>query len=449
MINSNKYRLNKIYGVIVILLMIMITACSKDNNPVEVTGGTSKVAGRVSTTNSFPKTLGKDNGTNSDQTVIQGAVVTLAQVQANGSLKTVSTQSVQTDVSGKFVVETNLSGVKNLVVVAAKGTTEWKAIVSSEIQNGATVVAPPLSAESTTEAEFYIKLVSEGNANDASDYDLQLLLNSKLAAQINGNSNASAQYLSALHAQFQATSQAAANSYFGITASQLQIIAKAKAEAHANLDVKLYESDDSDDMEENHFDNYQDVMLSAYSTANVNADIYAKLVRIGLSAFVNASSSMSEQMKLEISKCLYQRYSYVLAKAELVQFQAAGATASQINAVASAGITLRSSIKNAVSTNQIADAFAQFHSSITSQLKLTLTSYASAIDSIDIAVNASGGAKSVLNLVLSSSISFDLVINAYVTFFNSIKTLAQTTLTGATSAQVNAAAQILILANMN
>src|SRR5665647_1985753 len=79
------------------------------------------------------------------------ATVIMAEVQADGSLKTVSTQSVQTDVNGHFVIETNTSSAKNLVVVATKGSSEWQSVVSAEVKSGKTVYAQPLNSESTAE----------------------------------------------------------------------------------------------------------------------------------------------------------------------------------------------------------------------------------------------------------------------------------------------------------
>jgi len=120
MLNLKKHIVRLLFSA-VITASLFVTACSNDDNPVDSTGGTAKVAGRISSGNSMAKVLSKTGNTETTASV-QGAVVVLAQVQADGSLKTVSNQSVQTDVSGKFVVETNLSGANNLVVVATQGT---------------------------------------------------------------------------------------------------------------------------------------------------------------------------------------------------------------------------------------------------------------------------------------------------------------------------------------
>jgi len=115
----------------------------------------------------------------------------------------------------------------------------------------------------------------------------------------------------------------------------------------------------------------------------------------------------------------------------------------------SIGATLYSSIKNSSDITQINAAFVQYHSTIKSQLKVTLNAYAKIIDTLDVAINASGSTKTLLKAALSIGATTDIIINAYTTFYNSVKTSTQTALIGASSTQVNAASQILILANMN
>ena len=442
--SRNKY----IVSVVLMALAFSLSACSKDNNPVD-SGGTSKVSGRITTANGMPKTMAKAGSVTSSQGGTQGAAVVLAQVQADGSLKTVSSQTVQTDVDGKFTVETNVSGTKNLVVVATQGTTKWKAIVSSTVQSGATVYAPPLSAESTTEADLFIKMVGQGMSSDIDESDLKILVSNEAAMHIGGDANMEGQFLTAMQAGYQAMVQASQNSYFGFTAAQFQAMMSAKDDAVAKLDAAMYMSGDTEEETDNDINDCESTVLSTYASQNINVSAYAELLRIGLTAFVNSTTTMDVQTRLAIVRSFYKRYSFVLNFSMKQQFQAAGASDAQINTVASAGATLFGSIKSSTSITQISDAFVQYHSSIESQLKVTLSTYATLIDTIDANINASGGAKDVLSVALNVSASFDTVINVYVTFFTAVKTAVQATLVGASSTQVSAATQILILANMN
>ena len=440
-----KKHIGRLLFAAVITASLFFAACSNDDNPVNSNGGTAKVAGRISSGNSMAKALSKTGNAETTASV-QDAAVVLAQVQADGSLKTVSTQSVQTDVSGKFIVETNLSGANNLVVVATQGAAEWKAIVSATVQSGTTVYAPPLSVESTTETNLYIKLVSQGRANNIDATDLKILLSAQGAAHIGGNANAEAEFINALQAQSQATVQASGNSYFGLSSSQIQAMLHAKAEAKAKLDAALYNSGDTETESENNINEYEGWVCT---NSSVNANVHAELMRIGVTTFLNATASMSANGRLAIAKSFYKRYAFVLSVAMRQQFQAAGASDSQISAVNSASSSLYASVKTSNDLNQIADAFAQYHSSIKAQLKLTLASHASAVETTDTSINSAASAKTILSASLGGTLSLDAIINAYVAFFNSVKTTTQTMFVGASSAQVSAATQIMILANMN
>ena len=88
-----------------------------------------------------------------------------------------------------------------------------------------------------------------------------------------------------------------------------------------------------------------------------------------------------------------------------------------MSAVASAGTSLSTSIKNSITFNQMMDAFAQYHSSVVAQLKLTFSAYANTIDTIEAGVNGMGGMKAILNTAVGATVSTDVIVNAYVNFF--------------------------------
>lgn len=451
MLNKIKFHRYYMSSIFILVLSIVFAACSNDSNPVDANpSGTSKVSGRVTTSDGLPKTLGKNGGVASTQGGgVQGAVVILAQVQADGSLNTVSTQSVTTDVDGKFTVETKLSGAKNLVVVATQGSTTWKAVVSSTVQAGTTVYAPPVNTEATTEAEIFIRLKAAGKTNVVSQSDVQLYVNADVAAQIKGNANAEDQFITCLENEAKTRTQVSSNSYFGITSSQIQTIVDARAQAQASFEAALYAAGESQSASETEWNNYQRAMISAYTNAGVKVEAYAKLMGISSKAFVNSAASMSSSAYIAASKSYYLRLALVLKTAAEAKFQEAGASSSQISAVASAGTSLSASIKNSTTFNQMMDAFAQYHSSVVAQLKLTFSAYANTIDTIEAGVNGMGGMKAILNTAIGVAVSTDVIVNAYVNFFNSCKTVTQTAMTGASSAQVSAVSDILILVNMN
>ncbi len=437
-----------LYGIPIVFLLFVLTSCSKDSNPVDSGKSNAKVAGKVTGDSGLYKSLQKSSGVVSSQG-ISGATVILAQVQADGSLKTVSTQSVQTDVNGNFTVETNLSGAQNLVVVATKSTSQWKAVVYSQVSSNTTVNCQPVNTQTSAQADVYSQIVASGQANTVSSADLQMYLNSSVAAQISSSTTAKSQFASCLTTESQVRTQASSNAYFGISSSQWTAIENAKAQALISFQTSLYNHADSQSSASQDFQTYQRAFISAYTNANVKLETYAKLLRVSSRAYVNQSAQMSSSASFAASQSIYAYSALVLRAAAESKFQAAGATSTQINTVSNAGVTLSTSISNATSMSQISDAYVQYHNTLVAQLKIVLSAYASLIDSIDVSINGTTGAKAALNAALTGTVSTSQYITAYTSFYSALATAVQTTLTGATNAQVNDAAEILILANMN
>lgn len=444
----NRFRFHHLYGIPVVLLLFIFTSCSKDSNPVDSGNANSKVSGKVTGDPGLYKSLQKTSGTESSQGV-SGAAVILAQVQADGSLKTVSTQSVQTDVNGNFTVETNLSSAQNLVVVATKNTSTWKAVVYSQVGSNTTTYCQPVNTQTTAQADVYSQLVVSGQASAVSTADLQMYLNSSVAAQINSSTSAESQFASCLTSESQVRTQAYSSAYFGISASQWTTIENARAQSLASFQTSLYNHVDSQSSIGQDFQTYQRAFISAYTNANVKIESYAKLLRISSRACVDLSAQMSSSASFAVYQSVYAYSALVLRSACESKFQDAGAASAQMSAVSNAGVTLSASIANATTVSQISNAYVQYHNTLTAQLKVVLSAYASLVDTIDASINGTTGIKATLNASLTGTVSTSQYITAYTTFNNSLATLVQTTLTGATSAQVNSASEILILANMN
>jgi len=197
------------------------------------------------------------------------------------------------------------------------------------------------------------------------------------------------------------------------------------------------------------FVNYQKGIVSAYTSANVNVETYAKISKISSKAYLNASASMSSQLSFSCAKSEYMRDALIIQQAMEAKFQSAGATSLQSSAVVVAGASLSTSVKSSVNIGQIANAFAQYHSSIVDQLKLTLNTQVTACNSIDASINGFVGMKVTLNAAIGVGVSTNAIVDAYVSFYNSIKILVQASLSGASSSQISAATDILILANIN
>ena len=448
MLKINKSRFRLFQGILMISLLLIFSSCSKDDNPVDSGCANAKVTGKVTGDSGLYKSLQKTSDTESNLGV-SGATVILAQVQADGSLKTVSTQSVLTDVNGSFTVETNMSGAQNLVVVATKSTSQWKAVVYSEVKSNSTVYCQPVNTQTTAHADVYSQMVVSGQANTVSSADLQMYLTSFVAAQINSSTTAKSQFASCLTTESQVRTQASSHTYFGISSSQLQTIENARAQASVAFQSSLNSHAESQSSAAQDFRAYQQACIAAYSSASVKLETYAKLLRVSSRAYITQSTQLSSSAYFSASQSINAYLAVALRSAVESKFQEAGASSAQISTVTNAGVALSTSIASATAISQMNDAYVQYHNSVVAQLKLVLSAYASLIDSIDASINGGTGAKATLNTAISGTFSATLYINAYTSFYNALATTVQTTLTGASSTQLSSATELLILANMN
>jgi hypothetical protein len=194
---NHKKKAGSFYKYIVLFFILLFAvACSEDNNPVDSgmnSSGTSKISGRVDGNQGFSK-ISSVQG-------VEGAAVTVARVKADGSLETVSNASVQTDAEGKFTVETDVENEDHLVVVATKGSSEWKAVVSAEVKHNTTVYCPPMSDETTAEAEVYAEAKVEGKTNIVFYSEIQTYVDSDVAAEMKSDANLKTQIVAALEAE--------------------------------------------------------------------------------------------------------------------------------------------------------------------------------------------------------------------------------------------------------
>lgn len=440
-----KHKFNKLFAVLILPVMLFIFfGCSDDDNPADSNNGNpAKIEGRVTGSSGFSKTngLNKTNG-------IEGAAVTVAKVQSNGSLSTVSNASVTTNAEGRFTVETNSVNEKYLVVVAQKGTAQWKAVVSATANAGSTSHCPPMSDETTAEAEVYARIVADGKSNAVSYSDIQYYIDSEVAAEIKGNTTLISQVAVALNAEAEAKAKAYANSYFQISSTSVQTINNAKATAQVQLESSLNAAGESQAAYETAFNSYQQALINAYTSAGVEKSKCAKIIEISSDEMLRASATLSAQAKLALRKSSAKRKAYACRRAQEEECDSAGAQPAQKNAVISAGVTLDASINAATSANEIDAAFTSYHDAVVEQLRITLNTHASVITSVDASINSTVGLRAVLLTSIAAAVSTDAVVNAYVTFYNSVKTLVETELSAATSTQVRAATEVIVLANM-
>lgn len=434
-----------ISGLLFVLLAssLLFISCNNNVSGSQPISQPSKVKGRVANSSSSGGT------TNASATNLGGMTVVLAQVQSDGTLKTVSTANATTQADGSFVVSTDLDGINNLIVEAksSSGTT-YKAIVDATVHHGMTVTAPPLTSQSTTQSDVYQDIVAKGQASAVSTADIELYVDAKTTARVWGNNQAIASLASAIIARDKAQASVLSSTAVNASAKQIQTIEKAKMSAAADLQTAINAANSDTTKIDDAYNTYFNAVIKAYTNAGLNTNDFIGVNRTGNSAYLNVSSSLSSQTRFDMK----QNASLILAEAmqeeAQEQFQAAGATQSEIDNVNQASVQLQSDIKSATDISGIVAAFTTFHDSLKASLKATLSADASEIDTIDTDINAQNGIKAKLESTVSGVDNASIIATAYATYFNSVKTEVKDVLSTATQTDIDVSTKVLTMINM-
>lgn len=391
---------------------LFLAGCGK-NNPAAPAGSPATIEGQVSGAGGYQR-LAKSSAVNRD---VSGASVILAQVNSEGSLQTVSNESVTTDSEGKFSVNTNLDGVQNIIVIATKNNEKWEAVVSTEVKAGTTVYCQPLNDETTSETEVYLSAKSKGDDNIGYD-EIAVYIDSALAAQIKADPSLVSSVEASINASINAQQMVYAESEINISAADVSTIGSAKTRARASLDRNLYFSSDQSSIDAA-FNAYNKDILNAYLDAGVSAVTMVKVLEISQRAFVNNvhNSGIRAEVKFEMFQNSVERKSELLNLAVQSEFSANADTQAQLNGLINAGSSLITSVEAASDNTQIIAAFHAYKSDLSAVLKITLGLDSGTYAALDSLVND-------LRISLMTSVgttaSTDAIVAAYVNFYSRV-----------------------------
>ena len=427
-----------------LFLSAAFIGCSKSNsgNPVS-SQQMSTVTGEVYGQQGLAKRAAVSS---INATGIQGATVTLAQVQADGSLKTVSVASSKTDATGHFSVSTDLTGVSDLVVVANQGTSQWEAVVSAPVAQGSTVECQPLTDQTTVQAQIFARVFQDGKSGEVSTSDIQLYVSPTVAASVMGNASAVAQLATALEAEGDARSSAFLQ--LGVSQAQLQTAAASRTQVQIALESSLYTAAGDSLGDYLALQSYYTGSVAAYVATGIALDVCAKAEQASSATLVNFSSSISTNTQFAVEQSSSLIRAVLMGQAISTEFSAAGGTQSEIALVTAADNTLVAMLEAAVTPNDMAAAFASYHNTVLAQLEAMAGTNSTAIGSMDGTINATGGLRTALQSSVSSATSASAIVSAYVTFYNSVGTMMHG-MNGMNSSQLDAATQIMCLIDSN
>jgi hypothetical protein len=352
---------------------------------------------------------------------------------------------VKTDVQGRFSVGTTANEVRELVVVARKGSKEWKAVVSGKVKRGTVVVCRPLNTESSVEADVLAKVRGESKSMEVSFADIAGHIDAEMSLQAGGKTGAEA-YLSAqLQTEAKARASVLVSSSGKFTLAQIDKANEARMDAEAKLESDLDAAAElSADAGSKIETDFHAAEFKAWADAGIVLGEVAKAHEASYKAMLQASAGASVESETKLT------WLHKIALAHAATLEAAvkedvKASGGQSEIAVSAGIVLEASLNAAKSETEIDSAFAGFRASVSAGLK----GFAETALGGKVLLSDSSRARIELKTALEAAATADKIAEAYQKFYVSAEAEIQAKISGslvtADSAKINALTRIVLL----
>jgi hypoxanthine phosphoribosyltransferase len=424
--------INKICFLASVLFFIGVLISCNNTGTVEPEVITSKVVGKVS-----------DESTSGDGSFsgVENATIRLIQMENDGAEDTVSVEDVITDAQGKFISETNLDGVNNLLVKAGKDDKEWRGILTSKVKQGIAVYIQPLNMVTTVSADLFRKAVL---ANSNLEYtQIRILIDEDIAFILDSNSEFIDDVVSAFETGLSAEKETLLRPEIGGTTSQWEHIMSAKISAQSALDRDLYYAE-SVSARKIALQSYLSSIADAYVDVGMQTVTFSKVLESSSRVFLKGISGINSRLYFEFVKRSSEIRARVLDIAVQYEFQKLGADPSIINKVIDSGDELENGLEYLQSENEIAVAFINYKQKVMEHFERVTGVNGNTIAAIEDTIEVY---KNDLITGVNNSGEQSAVIDAYLNFYTNVTNLVKQQISTGYIDQ-NAASDVLILLNM-
>lgn len=379
---------------------------------------------------------------------VEGAVVTAAEVTSSGSVQTIDGTETETDASGNFNLDVDVESAQNIAIVAENEGQTWMGYLSSEVENGSSYTLKPINTESTAETEVYTEVVSSGNANLVSKADVEAAVSNNSAAAINSSSSNASRVATGLKNAAEARAEFYAETIGDGSEDALNATAQAAAQAQFQLETELASTTSEQEREEA-YDIFVESMVNAYTSAGLEASSAAKSIEMWSRVYVNSVASTSTEVRDDARQNSSLLTATAIDLAVRSEAEASGMSESSQQAIADAGIELKSAVKASAGVqSEVEAAFEAYHEEVRSTMESDGSLDAAVIIEIDSEINSTGGAKSTFNSSIAAVVDASVVFDIYESFYTNISGMVESSLEGASENQVTAVSNVLILINL-
>lgn len=375
-------------------------------------------------------TVTNDAGFGKAQAPIEGAVVTAATLNVNGSLNDLEGEA-STDASGSFAMDLETSS-ELLIVQATSATYEGSASVIRELDKSSTKMQ--MNTETSGETEVLIE--SRARGSSATYVDVITYVDKAIAAEVVADTDIAAEVATAIGAGTDGEDEYVERESIDRKAEKEDDRDDRKKDALVELQASLAAAT-STSQEASAIEAYEEALVDAYIDAGFSAKTQARARQSAEASIAQFGSapSLSADARFSLNKRFAVMKAIAVAAAVEASFEAAGAEASRVAAVASAGEDWINDTRSASSEVEINAGFATFSSTVEAELAAEINVTSTAIEA---AHTAMATAETAFNAALSLAIDASAVAEAHVNFYVTAESAAETSLSGSDNAALGA-----------
>ncbi len=423
------------HSMLILCIAIVGFGCSTNSSD----GDTATINGSVQEQSSQQKITNQN---------VEGAVVTAARVTSEGSIETIDGVKTETDASGEFTLNVDVESAQNVIIIAEKEGTTWSGYLSGHVENGGNFTLKPLNTQSSAETDVFTQLVASGNADIVQKSDVEAVVSNQVAAEIKSNASAANRIAVALKNAAEARAEYYAETLGSNAKSTLDATFDAMAEAQFQLESELAASTSAEQRAEA-YEVFVQSTVNAYANAGLEVSSSAKVIEMWSRVFVNSLTAVSSDIKEQSRMNASLVAATAIDLAVQAQAEASGMSESSQEAIIEAGAQLRSAIQASVGVaSEVKAAFETYHDEVRSTMENDSSFEATAIIQIDSQINASTGPKSTFKSSIATALDASVIFDIYQSYYSTINTTVETSLTGHNESEIEAASQIMILINL-
>ena len=403
--------------------LVLTTGCDNAGANEEEEGLT--VEGRATDSGGYSKSSSS----------IEGAVVTAASVNADGSQADLSA-SATTDAEGRFSLQVGDVASNVLLLQAEKLDFSSKALVYLRNGDRASVRAMPMTSESRAEADVYVQARQQSSTGAATVADVAAYVDARVAAEMEAEQTTSADVALAVR------SAAEAEAAYVRERESSDRVADGRGQkrgAFAALQTELHTASGASAQAEA-VEAFEEQMARAYAEAGASAEVQAEASLAGRAALVQTSANVSADARLALRRRAEVIAALATTNAVEARFKAEGATEAQMETLTQARAALLTALRAAASAEKLAEAHAAYRASVEAELGTAFDLSATALTAAQASLAAT---KQALSASLDTANSAATVAKAYTTFYAGAHASAKTNLDG--NAKAEAAATVLVL----